>query len=59
MNKDDIEFYHASLVMKIAALLANKPFDSLSHQSKQRNLNKAVSILYALLNDPDLKRNLS
>lgn len=52
INKADVEFYHGGMVMVVARTLPQKPYDELSHRSKQRVLNKAVDIVHALLNDP-------
>jgi hypothetical protein len=53
MTKADIEHYYSSLVLKTVKGLvpSNKKWESLSHRSKQNYLNKAVDVLYVLIND--------
>ncbi len=61
MNKADIEFYEAPLVRRTALLLSKRDpltWETLSHRSRQRWLNRAVDFLYGLLNDPNVANRL-
>jgi len=55
MNKADIEFFYSPLVLRVVKglLPANTKWDSLSHRSKQSYLDKAVNVLYELMNDKE------
>lgn len=53
MNKADIEFYESILVLSAARALlpAGKSWDCLSYRTRQAHLDKAVTMLHALIND--------
>lgn len=59
MTRDDVEHYEAPLVMKAARsmLPPGTDWDDLSYRRKQVLLDRAVTMLHAVLNDPtSLKR---
>jgi hypothetical protein len=54
INKADTEFYFSKMVLTTAERLANRPWDTVTHRSKQRYLNKAVTICQAIINDHEI-----
>ncbi len=61
MNKDDIEFYEAGLVLTAARsmLKPREDWDTLSYRRKQVLLDRSVGMLHALLNNPEALRRLA
>lgn len=58
IGKADVEFYYGGLVMTVARQLASKPYNSLTHRSRVRVLNRAVDVVQALLNSDDALNTL-
>jgi hypothetical protein len=56
----DVEFYEGLLVMRVARNLLpdNKAWEDLTHRSKQFYLNKAVKVVYSLLNNVECMQRL-
>lgn len=53
IGKDDVEFYEGYIVMTVARTFVppDKTWDTLSHRSRQRYLDRAVKAAQAILND--------
>lgn len=58
IGKGDIEFYYGILVLRVAKSLANKPWKELSDLSRKNRLDKAINIIYDLLNDENCVQKL-
>jgi len=51
IGKSDIEFYHSHIVLTVAKILGDKPWNDITYRTRNRRLDRAVDIVHTLLND--------
>lgn len=58
IGRADAEFYESTMVLTTARTLTDRDWETLSYRSRQRLLNRAVSIVCALLNSNEVMRKM-
>ncbi len=58
IGRADIEHYYGGIVLTVAQQLTNRKWDLLRFPARQKLLDKAVDIVYEIMNNPRFQNSL-